>query len=102
MGARPKRTAQPAPTQPCPSCGDTTIPLWRDESLWSITTTKTVEVPEIFPVDPRRSELMKKKKKKHAPWSMPSCFRCMKKGKQRDLESVNEANEELEAKDQGL
>ena len=43
LGARPKWTAQRAPTQPRPNCGDTAIPPWRHTSLWRITTTKTVE-----------------------------------------------------------
>ena len=31
LGVSPKWTAQPALTQPCPNCGDTTIPSWRDK-----------------------------------------------------------------------
>ena len=45
MGAKPKWTAQLPSIQPCPNCGDPSLPPWRDKYRWRITTTKTVEGP---------------------------------------------------------
>ena len=43
LGVRPKWPRQATPSQPCPSCGETVVPPWRDKSLWRVTSTKTVE-----------------------------------------------------------
>ena len=70
LGARPKWTTQPAPTQPCPNCGETTIPPWRPKPVWRITSTKTVE--GLLTENPsngskqKTEELCEMMKKKHA------------------------------------
>ena len=100
-GARTKWTAQLAPVQPCPNCGDTTIPPWRDNSLWRITTTKTVEGPENPSSGSKKKteELCEIMKKKHAE-EYDKLLQDYEEGKQRELESENEPNEWVEGKDQ--
>ena len=92
FGARPKWTAQHAPSQPCPNCGDTTIPPWRDKSLWRITTTKTAE--GLLSKNPS----YRSKKKVEGLWSMPNCSRKMKKSKKWSCSQKNETKEEVEGR----
>ena len=87
LGARTTR-ALPAPTQPCPNCGDPTIPPWRDKSLWTITTT---EIVGLLTEDPssgskKKMEELCEMMKKHA-MENAKLWQEHEEGKQRYLES---------------
>ena len=100
LGAKPKWTAQPPSIQPCPNCGDPSLPPWRDKSLWRITTTKTREglLSEKQSRGSKKKtdelcEMMKKHTKEHAEVLLE-----YEEGKQR--KSGIETREIVEDKDQ--
>ena len=100
MGARPKWTAQVAPIQPCPNCGD----IHRgetNESLWRITTTKTVDglltENQSSGSKKKMEELSEMMKKTHAK-EYADLLQEYEEGKQKVLESENEANKGQELK----
>ena len=89
LGTRPKWPAQAAPSQPCPSCGDTVVPPWRDKSLWRITATKTLESTKIM------EEFCEPMRTKHAIEYAKVMKEC-EEVKDRNPESENEMKEEAE------
>ena len=80
--------------------------VWRDKSLWRITTTKTVgglltENPSSGS-EKKTEELCEMMKKKKHAMEHAKLLQEYEEGQQRDPESENEVNEEVEGKDQEL